>query len=119
MTFQEMENALQRVTDNLIVQGKMLDRIDRKLEGVTDEVLHLTSAVRDLYAVTDRLAKISDTHSQQLLKIVAANQMHDQRLGKIEDQQAVMLGALTSLLQRMDAFIQGIQEGDGNPQGKT
>ncbi len=118
MTFQEMESTLGRVTDNLVVQGEMLDRIDRRLEGVADEVLHLTSAVRDLYAVTDRLAKVSETHNQQLLQIVEVMHTHEQRLGKIEDRQGVMLGALTSLLQRMDAFIQGLQKGDGNPRGK-
>ncbi|MBZ5561275.1 MAG: hypothetical protein LAP13_02530 [Acidobacteriia bacterium] len=112
MTFQEMESTLQRVTDNLVVQGEMLDRLDRRVED-------LAGAIHDLYTVTDRLAKVSETHNQRLLQMVEIMEAHEQRLVRVEDQQAVMLGALTSLLQRMDAFIQGIQKGDGNPPGKT
>ncbi|MGD0456687.1 MAG: hypothetical protein ABSC21_02960 [Terriglobia bacterium] len=44
-------------------------------------------------------------------------QNHERRLVGVEDQTALMLSALNSLLQRMDAFIQGLQKGDGHSAG--
>ena len=79
----EHDRKLQIIEDNLIVQGEILNRVDQRLERVTDRIEGLTSIV--------------GTHTNQL---------------------AVMQSAMTALFQRMDAFIRGLERGNGDaPQG--
>jgi ABC-type transporter Mla subunit MlaD len=135
MTNEEMEDKLKRVADSHVVQAELMDRLDRKLEQLaqesgdhhrtldqllsgTDHLLsasnHLLSAVGHLVTVTDHLVEVSEAQTQQLRELRETAQNHERRLVGVEDQTALMLSALSSLLQRMDAFIQGLQKGDGH-----
>lgn len=78
MTFKELE-------DSLIVQARLLDRVDRKLEDLAD------------YA-TGQQKRIDG-----LLQIVES---HEARLG-------TMQAAMTSLFEHIERFIQGL-ESDGH-----
>lgn len=131
MTFEEMDDKLKRVADSHVVQAEILDRVDRKLEQLTevsgdhqrtlDQLLsgtdHLLSATNHLLSATDHLLRVTESHNQQLLQLAETAQNHERRLVGVEDQTALMLSALNSLLQRMDAFIQGLQKGDGHSAG--
>jgi ABC-type transporter Mla subunit MlaD len=131
MTFEEMEDKLKRVADSHVVQAELLDRLDPKLEQLAevsgdhhrtlDQLLtvtdHLVRASDQLVSASDHLVRVSEAHTQQLLQMAETIQNHERRLVGVEDQTALMLSALSSLLQRMDAFIQGLQKGDGHSAG--
>lgn len=70
-----------------------------------------------ILSATDHLLRVTESHNQQLLQLAETAQNHERRLVGVEDQTALMLSALNSLLQRMDAFIQGLQKGDGHSAG--
>ncbi len=112
MTFEEIEIALKRVADNQVVQGELLDRLDRKLEQLAD-------VSGDHQQALELLVRVSESHSQQLHQLSEASQTHERRLVGVEDQIALMVSTLNSLLQRMDAFIQGLQKGNGHAEGTT
>jgi chromosome segregation ATPase len=76
---EEYEARFKRIEDNLVVQGEILNRIDQRLDHVTERLHGLTEVVR-----------------------LNTNQL------------AVLQSAMTSLFQRMDAFIQGLDRGDGD-----
>ena len=79
----EHEQRFKRIEDNLAVQGEILNRIDQRLDRVTERMDGLTEVVR---ANTNQLAVLQSTR--------------------------------ISLFQRMDAFIQGLDRGNGdNPPG--
>jgi len=103
MTYGEIENALKRVADNQVVQGELLDRLDRKLEQLVKVSENLSQQVHDLW-------ETSQNHERRLVGV-------EDRLAGVEDQIALMVSTLNSLLQRMDAFIQGLQKGDGHAGG--
>jgi hypothetical protein len=107
MTFEEIEFALKRVADNQVVQGELLDRLDRKLEQLAD-------VSGDHQQGLELLVRVSESHSQQLHQLSEVSQAHERRLVGVEDQIALMVSTLNSLLQRMDAFIQGLQKGNGH-----
>ncbi len=65
------ERRLARIEDNLLVQGQLLDRLDRNVE---------------------RLAAVVEKNSTD---------MH------------IMQSAMTSLFQRMEAFLRGLERHDG------
>ena len=96
MTYGEIENTLKRVADNQVVQAELLDRLDRKLE---------------------QLVKVSESQSQQVHDLWETSQNNERRLVGREDQISLMVSTLNSLLPRMDAFIQGLQKGDGHTGG--
>ncbi len=74
---------------------------------------------KHLCDVADRLAADAESLNLRLAQLVEIMHTHDRRYLGMEDQQAVMLTALVRLLERMDAFAQGLQETDGNAQIKT
>jgi len=79
----EQEERFKRIEDNLVVQGEILNRIDQRLDRVSERMEDLTA--------------VAKLHTNQL---------------------AIMQSAMTSLFQRMDAFIQGLDRGNGdNPKG--
>lgn len=75
----EHEKRFQRIEDNLVVQGEILNRIDQRLDRVSERMEELT--------------EVAKSHTNQL---------------------AIMQSAMTSLFQRMDAFIQGLDRGNGD-----
>ncbi len=86
MTLQEIEHSFKiheqrfnRIEDNLAVQGEILNRIDQRLDRVTERMEGLT--------------EIAKLHTNQM---------------------AVMQSAMTALFQRMDAFIRGLERGNGD-----
>ncbi len=149
MALQEIEDALKRVAESQLAHVERMDRIDRKLEQLADshavqavlldrldrKVTELADVSHHHHQALESLAKVAESHNQQLLRILdhAAResesvgrqlhelaetaQNHERRLVGVEDQTALMLSALNSLLQRMDAFIQGLQKGDGHSGG--
>lgn len=76
----EHDRKLQIIEDNLIVQGNILNRVDHRLDQVSERIEGLTT--------------ILHSHTSQL---------------------ALMQSAMTSLFQRMDNFIRGLEGGNGNP----
>jgi uncharacterized coiled-coil protein SlyX len=78
---EEHEARFKRIEDNLVVQGEILNRIDQRLDHVTERLDGVTEVVR-----------------------LNTNQL------------AVLQSAMTSLFQHTDAFIQGLDRGNGgNP----
>jgi hypothetical protein len=73
------ENRLKRVEDNLAVQGELLDRIDLRLDRLTE-----TFAQSEGERAADR------------------------------ERTRLMQAAMTSLFNRMDAFIRGLERHDGH-----
>jgi hypothetical protein len=124
MTNEEMEDKLKWVADSHVVQAEILDRVDRKLGQLAQEsedhhrkLDQLVRGTDHLLSATDHLLRVTESHNQQLLQLVETAQNHERRLVGVEDQTALMLSTLNSLLQRMDAFIQGLQKGDGHSGG--
>ena len=131
MTNEEMEDKLKWVADSHVVQAQLLDRLDRKLGQLAEESAdhhrtldrllsgtdHLLSASNHLLSATDHLLRVTESHNQQLHQMAEMAHSHEARLVGVEDRTALMLSALNSLFQRMDAFIQGLQKGDGHSAG--
>ncbi len=74
---------------------------------------------KHLCEATEQLQAGAETLDLRLGQLVEITRAHERRHVGTEDQQAVMLTALVRLLERMDAFAQGLQETDGNAQIKT
>jgi len=103
----EHEERFKRIEDNLVVQGEILNRIDQRLDRMAARVeghdqqltllqsagTSLNSAVRNLSSTVENLSSTVEAQGQQL---------------------TLMQSAMTSLFQRMDAFIQGLERGNGN-----
>ena len=75
------EQRFKRVEDNLLVQGEWLNRIDQRLDRLTE-----TFAQSEGERAADR------------------------------ERMRLMQAAMTSLFQRMDAFIRGLERHDGHGQ---
>jgi cell division septum initiation protein DivIVA len=128
MTNEEMEDKLKWVADSHVVQAELLDRLDRKLGQLAEESAdhhrrldqllsgtdHLLSASNHLLSASNHLVEVSEAQTQQLRELRETAQNHERRLVGVEDRTALMLSALDRLFQRMDAFIQGLQKGDGH-----
>jgi chromosome segregation ATPase len=103
-SFRMHEERFKRIEDNLAVQGEILNRIDQRLDRMAarveshDQQLSLLqSATTSLGSAAKNLISSLETQGQQL---------------------TLMQSAMTALFQRMDAFIQGLERGNGDtPQG--
>jgi len=96
----EHEQRFKRIEDNLVVQGEILNRIDQRLE---------------------RMAARVESHDQQLSLMQSAMTSLSSAVGNLSStveaqgqQLTLMQSAMTSLFQRMDAFIQGLERGNGD-----
>ena len=133
MPFEEIESALKRVAESQVAHAERMDRIDRKLEQIADnqivqgellarldrKVDLLVDVSQDHHQALELLAKVSESNGQQLRELRELSQNHERRLVGVEDQMALMVSSLNGLLQRMDAFIQGLQKGDGHSAGAS
>jgi DNA repair ATPase RecN len=120
-----IDRKLEQLADSHIVQAELLNRLDQKLEQLAtvsgdhqltiDQLVDVSGDHRrsldQLLSAADHLVKVSETHTQQMLQMLEPIQNYERRLVRVEDQIALMLSALNSLLQRMDAFIQGVAKG--------
>jgi len=121
MTYEEIEKTLQRVADSHLVQAELLMRLDQKMDVLVERVDVLAGVSHNHQEALDRLLKVSETQNEQLIKMAEMIHAHEQRLvgvedrlAGVEDQTALLRSTLSSMLQRMDAFIQGLQKGDGH-----
>jgi uncharacterized coiled-coil DUF342 family protein len=128
MTYEEIEKTLQRVADSHLVQAELLSRLDQKMDELVERVDALAAVSHDhhhalghLAKACERLLKVSETHNEQLIKMAEMMRAHEERLvgvedrlAGVEDQTALLRSTVSSVLQRMDAFIQGLQKGDGH-----
>ncbi len=100
MTLQEIERSFQ-------VHQERMDRIDETLAYVASQVKEHD---RKLQIIEDNLivqAQILNRVDQRLDRVSAMVESHDQQL-------VLMQSAMTSLFKRMDAFIQGLERGNGH-----
>jgi len=91
MTFEQMERALNgitdklnSITDNLAVQGQLLDRFEKQSE---------------------RRAEEQDERIRALLTI---GENHERRLADTEERTRSMQAAMTSLFEHIERFIRGL-----------
>lgn len=92
MNFQEFERALTQVKDNLVVQGELLNRLDRSMIEGRQE---LVDSRKDFDRRINALLTIAEKHEERLNALEAA--MH-------------------ALFEHMDRFIRGL-ESDGHKGG--
>jgi chromosome segregation ATPase len=100
MTLQEIERSFQ-------VHQERMARIDERLDRMAAEA---EGHERRLKRIEDNLivqGEILNRVDQRLDRMAARVENHDQQL-------AVMQSAMTSLFQRMDAFIRGLERGNGD-----
>lgn len=114
MTYEEIEKTLQRVADSHLVQAELLNRLDLKMDQLTERVDDLAGVSHNHHEVLDRLVRVSQTQNEQLIKMAEMMQAHEERLVGVEDQTALFRSTVDSVLKRMDAFIEGLQKGDGH-----
>jgi uncharacterized coiled-coil protein SlyX len=104
MTLQEVEEAL------TVHQGRM-DRVDAKLERLTEFAeVQGTASVR----LENRMADLAARHDEDWNRIVDAMNRHEARLAKIEDQMPEIRAALFELTKTVDNFLKGLSKGDGH-----
>ncbi len=101
MTIQEIERSFQ-------IHQERFARIDERLDRMAAET---EGHERRLKIIEDNLivqAQILNRVDQRLDRVAAMAESHDQQF-------ALMQSAMTSLFQRMDAFIHGLEGGNGHP----
>lgn|SRR5208337_2000715 len=104
MTLQEVEQAL------TVHQGRM-DRIDAKLERLTEFAeVQGTAWVR----LENRMEDLAARHDQDWNRIVDAMNRHEVRLAKVEDQMPEIRAALFELTKTVDNFLKRLSRGDGH-----
>jgi predicted nucleic acid-binding Zn-ribbon protein len=104
MTLQEVEQAL------TIHQGRM-DRIDAKLERLT-EFAEVQGAA--WVRLENRMEDLAARHDEDWNRIVDAMNRHEVRLAKVEDQMPEIRAALFELTKNVDNFLKGLSKGDGH-----
>ena len=100
MTIQEIERSFQ-------VHQERMARIDERLDRMAAEA---EGHERRLKRIEDNLivqGEILNRVDQRLDRVAAMAESHDKQL-------VLMQTAMTSLFQRMDAFIHGLERGNGN-----
>ena len=100
MTLQEIERSFQ-------VHQEIFARIDERLDRMAAEA---EGHERRLKRIEDNLiaqGEILNRVDQRLDRVASLTESHEQQL-------ALMQTAMTSLFQRMDAFIRGLERGNGH-----
>ncbi|MBI4165465.1 MAG: hypothetical protein HY508_07005 [Acidobacteria bacterium] len=100
MTIQEIERSFQ-------VHQEIFARIDERLDRMAAEA---EGHERRLKRIEDNLivqGEILNRVDQRLDRVAATAESHDKQL-------VLMQSAMTSLFQRMDAFIRGLERGNGD-----
>ena len=118
MTLQEIESSFQVHQERFVRIDERLDRMAASSEThfarIDETLAYVASQVKEhdrkLQRIEDNLivqAEILNRVDQRLDRVSAMVESHDQQLG-------LMQSAMTSLFQRMDAFIQGLERGNGH-----
>ena len=101
MTLQEIERSFQvhqermdRIDETLAYLASQVKEHDRKLQRVEDNLLVQAEIPNRVDQRLDRVAAMAENHEHQLV---------------------LMQSAMTSLFQRLDAFIHGLERGNGHP----
>jgi len=89
MTFQEMEQAMSQVKDNLLVQSHFLDRLDRSIEEGRRELIDSRREFDERINALTRIAEV-----------------HEARFKTIQDM-------LFSMAERQEALTENAKEDDG------
>jgi len=104
MTLQEVEQAV-------TVHQARMDRIDAKLERLTEFAeVQGTAWLR----LENRMEDLAAQHDQDWNRIVDAMNRHEVRLARVEDQWAEIRAALLELTKTLDNFLKGLSKGDGH-----
>ena len=100
MTLQEIERSFQvhqermaRIDETLAHLASQVKEHDRKLQLIEDNLIVQGEILNRVDQRLDRVAATAESHDQQLV---------------------LMQSAMTSLFQRMDAFIRGLEHGNGD-----
>ncbi len=101
MTLQEIERSFQlheerfaRIDETLAYLASQVKEHDRKLQRVEDNLIVQAEILNRVDQRLDRVSAMVESHEQQLV---------------------LMQSAMTSLFQRMDAFIRGMERRNGHP----
>lgn len=108
MTLNEIERALELSERRFQLHEEHFAHIDERLDRMAAQA---EEHERRLTRIEDNLlvqGEILNRIDLRLDRVAAMAESHDQQL-------AVMQSAMTSLFQRMDAFIRGMERGNGNP----
>ncbi len=119
MTLEDLEHGIElhekrlgRIEENLVVQGERLGRLgeimernEQRLAGVEDNLVVQGEFLNRLDQRFDRVAAMMEDSERQR--------------GEDRERLRTMQAAMTSLFQRMDAFIRGLERGNGHPKPGT
>jgi len=70
MTYEEMEKGFAEIRDNLLVQSRLLDRLDRKVEANTDAIEANTRAIAETNRAVAALVGVVGSHEERLDRLV-------------------------------------------------
>jgi hypothetical protein len=101
MTFAEMEQAMIQVKDNLIVQGELLNRLDKIL----------AESHQDFSERIGALLTIAENHEKRLN--TTQNSIQTTQAGM-----QTMQGAMHALFEHMDRFIRGLESNGHKNEGE-
>ncbi len=102
MTYEEMDHAMTLVKDNLLVQGQLLDRLDRRTAEIAEKIDALRVIAESHEGKIDALRVIAESHEGRIEALVEAARLHKDQLGSMQ-------AAMTALFERMDRFIRGLE----------
>ncbi|MBI1940682.1 MAG: hypothetical protein HYS33_04140 [Acidobacteria bacterium] len=93
VVFARIDERLDRMSARDDEHERRLSRIEETLRGLSDHLVVQGKLLNGVDQRLDRLTAIVESHTNQL---------------------AVLQSAMTSLFQRMDAFIRGLERGNGD-----
>ncbi len=111
MTFEEVEQGLKVLQDNMTVQGVMMYRLENNLDRLEAVVAQNSQAIHHLANGQAAMHSAMNSLFEHLDHLT-------ERIDRLADGQASMQSAMHSLFEQIDRFLRGLESDGHKKKGK-